>query len=144
MVFREIWQIHHDPRGDCTHFKIMKFSDKNTDATSALRSFLADFNILQKLMTGAIRTDNGVAERAVGLLREKTIALMQDLKEGNNDRLSAEAMNYAYDLTNMSRTTSNDDIISPYENGTGRRLRWINGSLLGRQGTHVCPQGNTC
>lgn len=58
---------------------------------------------------------NGIPEQVLGLLREKMIAPIQDLKASNNNRLWAETMNYACDLTNISRTTSKEDGISPYE-----------------------------
>lgn len=136
-------QIFHDPCGRLHALKIVKFL-KKSDATSALRRFLADFIVPEKIMIGALRTDNGaefegnlqrlldklrithehtpsdmpqynkVAERALRLPREKTIALIQDLKEGDKNWLWAEAMNYACDLSNMGRTTLNDDGISSY------------------------------
>lgn len=130
---------------DHTRLKVVKFLKKESDATSALRSFIADYITPEKLTIRAIRTDNGgefegdidqvldelgithkhtppdrpqyngVAERALGLLREKTIVLMQDLKEGATDRLWAEAMNFACDMSDMSRTTSNEGGITPHE-----------------------------
>ena len=70
---------------------------------------------------------NGVAERWIGLLREKTIALL-----GNLDKLAAsqrkekywvEAWNYSTDATNMCATTSTANGITPYQ-------MWYSRSLL--------------
>lgn len=134
---------------DCTRLKIVKFLNKQSEAISVLHSFLTDSIMPENLIVGVIRRKNGgefegdfqglldrlgithehtpsdtpryngVAKRALTLLREKATALIQDLKESPNDRLWAEAMNYACNLTNMSRTTSNDDVISLYEEWYG-------------------------
>ena len=86
---------------DCTRFKVVKFVNKNSNATAALVSLIADYITPRKLSIKCVRTDNGgefegefqreldrrsityehtppdtpqyngVAERALGLLREK-------------------------------------------------------------------------
>ena len=61
---------------------------------------------------------NGVAERALGLLREKEIILMEELDDAINvprEKLWAQAMLFAYDVTNKSVTTSTDGGKSPFE-----------------------------
>lgn len=58
---------------------------------------------------------HGVAERRLGLLKEKTIALLQDLTTGHSDILWAEVMNFACDMGNMSQTVSINGDITPYE-----------------------------
>ena len=88
---------------DCTRFKVVKFVKKKSDTTAALLS-LTDYNTPQELSIKCVRTDhggefegefqrevdrrsmmqehtppdtppyNGVAERALGLLREKAVA----------------------------------------------------------------------
>ena len=95
---------------DCTRFKVVKFIKKN-DTTAALLSLIADYTTPQKLSIKGIRTDNGgkfegefqreldrrsithehtppdtpqfngVAERTLGLLREKAIILMEELDD---------------------------------------------------------------
>lgn len=55
---------------------------------------------------------NGVAKRALGLLREKTIALLQGDTE---DAVWAEAMQFACDMTNVSPTTFYDGGMTPHE-----------------------------
>ena len=96
---------------DCTRFKVVKFVTKKSDATAALLSLIADYITPQKLSIKCARTDNGgefegefqreldrrsithehtppdtlqyngVAERALGLLREKAIILMEELDD---------------------------------------------------------------
>ena len=91
---------------DCTCFKVVKFVKKKSHTTDALLSLIADYITPQKLSIKCVRTDNGgeverefqreldrrsithehtppdtpqyngVAERALGLLREKAITLM--------------------------------------------------------------------
>ena len=61
---------------------------------------------------------NGVAERARGLLRENAITLMEELDDVINvprEKLLAQAMLFACDVTNKSVTTSTDRGKSPYE-----------------------------
>ena len=59
----------------------------------------------------------GVTERALGLLREKVIAVMQELDDMNvpREKLWAQAMLFACDVTNKSATTSTAEGKSPYE-----------------------------
>ena len=61
---------------------------------------------------------NGVAERAFGRLQEKAITLMEELDDVINvprEKLWAQAMLFACDVTNRSVTTSRDGGKSPYE-----------------------------
>ena len=61
---------------------------------------------------------NGVAERALGLLREKAIILMEELDDVTNvprEKLWAQATLFACDVTSKSVTTSTDGGKSPYE-----------------------------
>ena len=124
---------------DYTRFKVVKFVKKKSDTTAALLSMVADYITPQKLSIKCIRTDNGgefegefwreldrrsithehtppdtpqyngVAERALGLLREKAIILMEELDDVINvprEKLWAQAMLFACDVTNKSVTTS--------------------------------------
>ena len=62
---------------------------------------------------------NDVAEQWIGLLREKTIALLGDLEKLvvglGKEKYWAEAWNYSTDVTNMYATTSNANGITPYQ-----------------------------
>ena len=111
-------------------------------------SLIADYITPQKLSIKCVRTDNGgkfegefqreldrrsithehtppdtpqyngVAERALGLLREKAITLMGELDDAINvprEKWWAQAMLFACDVTNKSVTTSTDECKSPYE-----------------------------
>ena len=69
---------------------------------------------------------NGVVERALGLLRDKTVALLRGVTEGRSDRLWAKAMNYACEVSNRSVTSSLDRGVSPYELWHGRRPTFNN------------------
>ncbi|CAN0472706.1 unnamed protein product, partial [Ascophyllum nodosum] len=64
---------------------------------------------------------NGVVERALGLLRDKTVALLRDMNAGKSDRLWAEAMKYACEMPNRCKTTSLNPGVSPYELWVGHR-----------------------
>ena len=58
---------------------------------------------------------NGVVERALGLLRDKTVALLRGMTAGKSDRFKVEAMNYACEMSNRCTTTSLNPGVSPYE-----------------------------
>ena len=92
---------------DCTRFKVIKFVKKKSNTTAALLSLIADYITPQKLSIKCVRADNGgefegefqheldrcsithehtppdtpqdngVAERALGRLREKATTLME-------------------------------------------------------------------
>ena len=133
---------------DCTRFKVVKFVKEKSDTTAALLSLISDSITPQKLSIKCVWTDNGgefegefqreldrrgithehtppdtpqyneVAERALGLLREKAIILMEELDNVINvprEKLWAQAMHFACDVTNKSVTTSTDGGKSPYE-----------------------------
>ena len=133
---------------DCTRFKVVKFVKKKSNTSAALLSLIAGYITPQKLPIKYVRTDNGgdfggefqreldrrsithehtppdtpqyngVAKRALGLLREKAITLMEELDDVINvsrERLWAQAMLFACDVTNKSLTTSTDGGKSPYE-----------------------------
>lgn len=61
------------------------------------------------------RQYNGIAKRALRLLRDKTMALLCSLKEGNSDHLLAEAMLHACDMTKSITSNSGKarNILSP-------------------------------
>ena len=92
---------------DCTRFKVAKFVKKKSNTTAAFLSLIVDYITPQKLSIKCVRTDtgggfegefqrelersimhehispntsqyNGVAERALRLLREKAITLMEE------------------------------------------------------------------
>ncbi|CAM9650472.1 unnamed protein product, partial [Ascophyllum nodosum] len=132
---------------DYTRFKVVKVVKKKSDTTAALLSMVADYITPQKLSIKCIRTDNGgefegefrreldrrsithehtppdtpqyngVPERALGLLREKAIILMEELDDVDvpREKLWAQAMLFACDVTNKSLTTSMNEDKSPYE-----------------------------
>ena len=138
---------------DCTRFKVVKFVKKKSGTTAALLSLIADYVTPQKLSIKCVRTDNGgefegefqreldrrsithehtppdtpqyngVVERALGLLREKAIILMEELDDVINvprEKLWAQAMLFACDVTNKSVTTSTDGRKSPNELWSGK------------------------
>ena len=133
---------------DRTRFQVVKFVKKKSNTTAALLPLIADYITPQKLSIKCVRTDNsgefegefqreldrrsnthehtpsdtpqynGVAERALGLLREKAITLMKELYDVINvprEKLWAQAMLFACDVTNKSITTSTDGGKSLYE-----------------------------
>ncbi|CAN0151932.1 unnamed protein product, partial [Ascophyllum nodosum] len=170
---------------DCTRFKVVKFVKKKSDATAALLSLIADYITPQKLSIKCIRTDNGgefegefqreldrrsithehtppdtpqyngVAERALGLLREKAIILMEELDDVINvprEKLWAQAMLFACDVTNKLVTTSTDGGKSPYELWFGKfptadHLRPFGAVGYARQSVRehkMAPKGEKC
>ena len=169
---------------DCTRFKVVRFVKKR-DTTATLLSLIADYITPQKLSIKCIRTDNGgefegefqrkldrrsithehtppdtpqyngVAERALGLLKEKAIILMEELDDVINvprEKLWAQAMLFACDVTNKSVTTSTDRGKSPYELWfgnfpTANHLRPFGAVGYARQSARehkMAPKGEKC
>ena len=133
---------------DCTRFKVVKFVKEKSDTAAALLSPIADNITPQKLSIKCVRTDNGceferkfqrkldwrsithehtppdtpqyngVTERALGLLREMVITLMEELDDVvtvPREKVWAQSMLFACDVTNKSVTTSTDGGKLPYE-----------------------------
>ena len=170
---------------DCTRFKVVKFVKKKSDTTAALLSLIADYIIPQKLSIKCVRTHNdgefegefqreldrrtithehtppdtpqynGVAEHALGFLREKEIILMEELDDVINvprEKLWAQTMLFACDVTNKSVTTSTDGGKSPYELLFGKfptsdNLRPFGAVGYARQSVRehkMAPKGEKC
>ena len=98
---------------------------------------------------------NGVAKHALGLLREKAIILMEELDDAINvprEKLWAQAMLFACDVTNKSVTTSTDGGKSPYEPWFGKfptadHLRPFGAVGYARQSVRehkMAPKGENC
>ena len=132
---------------DFSRFKTVRFLRKKSDAAALLRNIIVEYITTTGLKISSIRTDeggefegefqqvldshditheltppitpqyNGVAERALGLLRKKYITLLQEMTVliAASDRLWAEALNYACDMSNMCVTSSLEGGTSPYE-----------------------------
>ena len=135
---------------DFSRYKIVAFMAKKSDATAILKAIIVRYFAPAGLNIGVIRTDNGrefqgvfqsllaelgikherspqytpqyngVAERTLGLLRDKTVALLRRVTEGTSERLWAEAMAYACDMSNKCVTDSIDHDKTPYEMWHGR------------------------
>ena len=135
---------------DFSRYKIVAFMAKKSDATVVLRAIIARYFAPAGLNIGVIRTDkggefrgachsllaelgikhertppytpqyNGVAERTLNLLRDKTVALLHGVTEGASERLRAEPMAYACDISNKCVTDSLDHDKTPYEMWHGR------------------------
>ncbi|CAN0389103.1 unnamed protein product [Ascophyllum nodosum] len=98
---------------------------------------------------------NGVDERALGLLREKAIIRMEELDDVINvprEKLWAQAMLFALDVTNKTVTTSTDGGGSPYELWFGKfytsdHLRPFGAVGYARQSVRehkMAPKGEKC
>lgn len=61
-----------------------------------------------------------MVERTLGLLKEKMIAMLEDLKEGHSGKLWVEAMSMATDMTDICATSANKNNISPHEMWNGK------------------------
>ena len=136
---------------DFTRFKFVRFLKHKSDAAKDLRELVAKHIAPSVIKIGTVRTDggaefegefqsflkelwikrkttpphtpqyNGVVERALGLLRDKTVALLRGMTAGKSDRLWAEAMNYAWEMSNRCTTTSLNPVVFPYELWVGHR-----------------------
>ena len=153
---------------DFSRYKIVAFMAKKSDATAVLRAIIARYFAPAGLNISVIRTDNGgkfqgafqsllaelgikhdrtppytpqyngVAERTLGLLRDKTVALLRGVAEGASERLWAEAMAYACDMSNKSVTGSLDHDKTLYEMWHGRppyyrSVPWATGQWKNRR-----------
>lgn len=126
-----------------SRFDFIRFLRHKHDATKALRSITKKNITSAGLQVGIIRTDgggefdaqfqslltkygikrdstppytpqyNGVVERALRLLRDKTLSLLQRVLEGKSDRLWAEEMNYACVMSNRCVISSLDRGVLP-------------------------------
>ena len=86
------------------------------------QSLLKKLRIKRKTTPPHTPQYNGVVERALGLLRDKTMARLGGITAGNSDRLWAEAMNYVCEMSNRCTATSLNPGVSPYELWVGHRL----------------------
>ena len=141
---------------DCTHFKFIRFLKHKSDAAKELCELVAEHIAPSDIKIGTVRTDgggelegefqlllkeleikrettpphtpqyNGVVERALGLLQDKTVALLRGMAAGKSDRLWAEAMNYACEMSSRCTTTSLNPGVSPYELWVGHRPTFDN------------------
>ena len=155
---------------------------KKNDAVAALRNIIAEYITPAGLKIGSIRTDeggefegkfqqgldsygitheltppdtpqyNGVAKRALGLLRDKSIAMLQEMAVAASDKLWAETLNYACDMSNMCVASSFEGGTSPYEKWYGRKPSLQHLEPFGtvgyaRKGTRahkLAPRGEQC
>ena len=136
---------------DFTRFKFIRFLKHKSDAAKELCELVAEHIAPAGIKIGTVRTDGGgelegeiqsrlkeleikrgttpphtpqyndVVERALGLLRDKTVVPLRGMTAGNSDRLRAEAMNYACERSNRCTTTSLNPGVSPYELWVGHR-----------------------
>ena len=136
---------------DFTRFKFIRFLKHKSDAMKELRELVAENIAPAGIKIGTVRTDgggefegefqsllkelgikrettpshtlqyNGIVERALGILRDKTVALLRGIIAGKSDRLWTEAMNYACKMSNRCTTTSLNLGVSPYELWVGHR-----------------------
>ena len=128
-----------------TRFKMIRFLKHKSDAAKELRDVVAEDIVPAGIKIGTVRTDgggefqgefqsllkelgikrettpphtpqyNGVVDWALGLLRDKPVALLRAMTAGKSDRLWAEAMNYACEMSNRCTTTSLNPGVSPYK-----------------------------
>ena len=167
---------------DYSRFKIVRFLKHKNQVAGALEDIIASHISPAGLKIGIIRTDgggefegefqdllnnlgikhektppyspqyNGVAERALGILRDKTVALLRSLIAGNTNRLWAEAMRYACDMSNMCVTASLDQGVTPHELWYGDKPSLSGIIPFGTVGymrhhnppNKLAPRGNKC
>ena len=85
------------------------------------QSLLEELGIKRETTPPHTTQYNGVVERALGLLRDKTVALLRGMTAGKSDRLWAEAINYACEKSYRCTTTSLNPSVFPYELWVGHR-----------------------
>ena len=167
---------------DFSRSKIVLFLKKKSDAAAALRNIITEYITPAGLKIDSIRTDEGgefegefqqvldshgitheftppdtpqhnrMAERALGLLREKSIAMLQEVTVATSDRLLAEALNYACDMSNMCLTSSLEGGTSPYEKWYGRKpslqhlqpFGTVGYARKGKRAQKLAPRGEQC
>ena len=88
----------------------------------AFQSLVAELGIKHERTPPYTPQYNGVAERTLDFLRDKTVALLRGVTEGASERLWAEAIAYAWDMSNTCVTDSLDHDKTPYEMWHGRPL----------------------
>ncbi|CAM9329135.1 unnamed protein product, partial [Sphacelaria rigidula] len=135
---------------DYSCFKIIRFLKKKDNTTAVLEDIVATHMAPAGVKIGIIRTDDGgehhesfktsttswapsvrtpshipqynrVAERALGLLRDKTVALLCSLKERKSDRLWVDVMQYACGMTNKNVTSLLGRGLTAYELWYGQK-----------------------
>ena len=134
-----------DWRGAGLRYEIVAFMAKTRDATAVLRATITRYFMPAGLNIGVIKTDNGgefqrafqslfaelgirhertplytpeyngVAEWTLDLLRDKTGVMLRGVTECTRERLWAEAMAYACDMSNKCVTDSLDRDKTLYE-----------------------------
>ena len=95
-------------------------TDNGGEFQGAFQSLLAELGIKHERTPPYTPQYTGVAERTLGLLRDKTVALLRGVTEDASERLWAEAMVYACDMSNKCVTDSLDHDKTPYEMWHGR------------------------
>lgn len=85
------------------------------EAEGEFQDLLNKLGIKRKRTRSHTPQHNGVAERSLGLQRDKTVALLSSLKEGKSDRLWAEATQYAFNMILKSATSSVGRGLTPYK-----------------------------
>ena len=83
-------------------------------------SLLAELGIKHERTPPYTPQYNGVAERTLGLLRDRTVALLRGVAEGASERVWAGVVAYACDVSNKCVTDSVDHDNTPYEMWHGR------------------------
>ena len=155
---------------------------KKNDAAAALTNIIAEYITPAGLEIGSIQPDeggefegkfqqvldlygitheftppdtpqhNGVAERALGLLREKSIAMLQEMAVAASDKLWAEALNDVCDMSNMCVASSLEGVPSPYEKWYGRKpslqhlepFGTVGYARKGKRAHKLAPRGEQC
>ena len=90
-------------------------SDGGGESEGEFQSLLKELGIKHETSPPHTPQYNGVVERVPGFLRDKTVALLRGMAAGKSDRLWAEAMNYACEMSNRCTTTSLNPGVPPCE-----------------------------
>ena len=117
MVLRAIIARYLAPAGLNTG---VIWTDNGGEFQKTFQSLLAELGIKHERTPPYTPQYNRVTERTLGLLRDKTVALLRGVTEGASERLWAEAMAYACYMSNKCVTDSLDHDKTTYEMWHGR------------------------
>ena len=96
-------------------------TDGGGELEGELQSLPKELGIKRETTSSHTPQYNGGVDRELRLLRDKAMTLLRGMTAGKSNSLWAEAMNYAYEISNHWTTTSLNPGVSPYELWDGHR-----------------------
>ena len=94
-------------------------TDEGGEFVRKFQELLDDLGINHEMTPPGTPQHNGKAERRLGVIKEKTIALLEGMTEGKSGKLWAEAMSFSADMYNRCVPAGKKTKISPFEQWHG-------------------------